>query len=100
MCFSFCQALHKDDIVALKSQLQRIKKHAEKISRPAPVSSSSKSSSPGDDPTPTAPKTTTPPNNLKLTVARAKNLADKAQKRLDEREAETSRQSEAQNQDK
>uniref|UniRef100_A0A3B4YK17 Chromatin licensing and DNA replication factor 1 n=1 Tax=Seriola lalandi dorsalis TaxID=1841481 RepID=A0A3B4YK17_SERLL len=59
-----CQALCKDDIAALKSRLQRIKKHAEEKISSASVSA--------------------------LTVARAKELAAKAQRRNKEREAKES----------
>uniref|UniRef100_A0A3Q3JQQ2 CDT1 Geminin-binding domain-containing protein n=1 Tax=Monopterus albus TaxID=43700 RepID=A0A3Q3JQQ2_MONAL len=64
------RTLCKEDIAALKSRLQRIKKHAEQFT-------SSASS---------------------LTVARAKELAAKAQQINEEREAEESKQSEIQTQ--
>ncbi|XP_039994243.1 DNA replication factor Cdt1 [Xiphias gladius] len=97
----------KEDIAALKSRLQWIKKHAEEIISTASVSTSSSSSSPaGPAPrntNPAVPKTTMPPTSdakaLKHTVVRAKELAARAQRRNEERDAEKSKQSEVQIQD-
>ncbi|KAG7512676.1 hypothetical protein JOB18_036925 [Solea senegalensis] len=105
------KVLCKEDISALKSRLQRIKKHAEETTRMASVSTSSSSPSSSTSPAapaasdtnPPVPKTTTNPSSeakaLKLTVARAKQLAAKTQRRQEEREAEERKQSEAQTQD-
>ncbi|XP_026165717.1 DNA replication factor Cdt1 [Mastacembelus armatus] len=89
------QALCKEDITALKSRLQRMKKHAEEITSPAlpasvcPVPNKA---------IPHIPRSTTHPafdaKNLKLTVARAKELAARAQRRNEDSEAEESKQSE------
>ncbi|KAF7651982.1 hypothetical protein LDENG_00103250 [Lucifuga dentata] len=90
------QVLNKD-VAALKSRLQTIKKHAEELSITA--SSSSSSAVPVvNNPVPTA----TPivdPTGLKSTVARARELAAKTQRRKEEREAEESQQRETQAQD-
>ncbi|XP_062256448.1 DNA replication factor Cdt1 [Platichthys flesus] len=90
------KALCKEDIAALKSRIQKIKKHAEKITITASVASSS-----GPAPSctnPTDPKTSTPPISdakaIKLNVTRVKQLAVKAQRRKGEREAEESKQRE------
>ncbi|KAL6101426.1 cdt1 [Pungitius sinensis] len=90
------QALCKDDLTALKSRLQKIKKQAEeRASAPPPPSTSP----PADGP---APHKASPPvpqtadaTALKLTVARAKELAAKAQQRKQESEA-TAREPDAQ----
>ncbi|XP_060943896.1 DNA replication factor Cdt1 [Limanda limanda] len=96
------KALCKEDIAALKSRIQKIKKHAEKITRTASVSSSS-----GQEPSctqPTDPKTSTPPISdakaIKLNVTRVKQLAAKAKRRKGEREAEESKQRETVTQDR
>ncbi|CAK6978963.1 DNA replication factor Cdt1 [Scomber scombrus] len=93
------KVLSKEDITALKSRLQRIKKQAEEKISTASSSSVSSSSSPVDPaPTSTSPASTVPPSsdakNLKSTLARAKELAAKAQRRREE-----SRQSETQSQE-
>uniref|UniRef100_A0A8D3BAB4 Chromatin licensing and DNA replication factor 1 n=1 Tax=Scophthalmus maximus TaxID=52904 RepID=A0A8D3BAB4_SCOMX len=101
------KTLCKDDIAALKSRLQRIKKHAEGITRTASVSTPSSSSPPPSPATvntnPSVTKTSAPPTSdaksLKLTVARAKQLAAKAQRRIEEKAAEESRESETRTQD-
>ncbi|XP_076021361.1 DNA replication factor Cdt1 [Genypterus blacodes] len=77
------------DIAALKSRLQKIKKQAGDLSSSTPASLSS---------APTAPPTAEP-NRPKSTVARARELAAKAQKRKEEREAEESQQSQIQSQE-
>ncbi|XP_071337708.1 DNA replication factor Cdt1 [Trachinotus anak] len=86
----------KDDITALKSRLQRIRKHAEEKNSSTSVSTAPFICSP-------VPSTATPPTSdakvLKLTVVRAKELAAKAQRRNEERETEESKQSETQTQD-
>ncbi|MEQ2303747.1 replication licensing factor Cdt1 [Ameca splendens] len=90
------QALCKEDITALKSRLERIKKQAEDIASPTssaplstpPASSSSAASNNAALPVPTAsgPSTTAarPP---RFSVARAKELAAKAKRMKEEREA-------------
>ncbi|XP_019959134.2 DNA replication factor Cdt1 isoform X1 [Paralichthys olivaceus] len=93
------KALSKEDIAALKSRIQKIKKHAEEITRTASVSNSSSPAGPAPNCTkPIDPKTTTSPitdaKTVELTVARVKQLAAKAQRRKGEREAEESEQSE------
>ncbi|XP_071767536.1 DNA replication factor Cdt1 [Centroberyx gerrardi] len=103
------KALSKEDVVALKSRLQKIKKQAEKLSSAAspsslpPSSSSSSSSSavPAPESTP-ASISKTPTSDAtapKAAIARAKELAAKAQRRKEEREAEESGQTRAQSQD-
>ncbi|XP_022624781.1 DNA replication factor Cdt1 [Seriola dumerili] len=95
------KTLCKEDIAALKSRLQRIKKHAEEKISSASVSTASSCSSPSspapDNTNPPVPKAATPSTSdakaLKLTVARARELAAKAQRRIKEREAEESEQS-------
>ncbi|XP_053291647.1 DNA replication factor Cdt1 [Pleuronectes platessa] len=96
------KALCKEDIAALKSRIQKIKKHAEKITITASVASSS-----GPAPSctkPTDPKTSTPAISdakaIKLNVTRVKPLAVKAQRRKGEREAEESKQRETVTQDR
>ncbi|KAK5604769.1 replication licensing factor Cdt1 [Crenichthys baileyi] len=90
------QALCKEDITALKSRLQRIKKQAEDIASPtssAPLSTPPASSSPAASnsaalPVPTASGTsTTEARPPRFSVARAKELAAKAQRMKEEREA-------------
>ncbi|XP_040905993.1 DNA replication factor Cdt1 [Toxotes jaculatrix] len=98
------KALCKEDIAALKSRLQRIKKHAEEVTSTAAASVSTSAAGPAPNKTNVPlPKTSKPPASdakaLKLTVARAKELAAKAQRRNEEREAEESKQSETQTQD-
>ncbi|XP_018548990.1 DNA replication factor Cdt1 [Lates calcarifer] len=100
------KALSKEDHAALKSRLQRIKKRAEEITNIASASTSSSVSSPAGpapnstiSPVPQNDKSpTSDANALKLTVARAKELAARAQRRKEEREAEESEQSETQTQ--
>ncbi|XP_035028724.1 DNA replication factor Cdt1 [Hippoglossus stenolepis] len=99
------KALCKEDIAALKSRIQKIKKHAEKITGTASVSTSSSPAGPAPSCTkPTDPKTSTPPISdakaIKLTVTRVKQLAAKAQRRKGEREAEDSKPSETVTQDR
>ncbi|XP_044068945.1 DNA replication factor Cdt1 isoform X2 [Siniperca chuatsi] len=104
------QALCKEGIATLKSRLQRIKKQAEEITSAASSASVSTSSSfaspPGSAPNSTTPpvsKTTTSPTSdaksLRFTVARASELAAKAQRRKEEREAEESKQGGTRSQD-
>ncbi|KAM9345093.1 DNA replication factor Cdt1 [Symphorus nematophorus] len=101
------KALSKEDIAALKSRLQKIRKHIAEKPSSASSASVSKSSSPPASPAaaapnntaPQVPKTATPISTsdakaLKLTVARAKELVAKAQRRKEEREAEESKQNE------
>ncbi|XP_054456204.1 DNA replication factor Cdt1 [Anoplopoma fimbria] len=96
-------ALCKESIATLKSRLQRIKKRTEEItSASSPASASTSSLSPAGS----APHKTTPPvpqtiplaasdaKPLKFTLARVKELASKAQRRKEEREAEESKLSE------
>nr|XP_046257623.1 DNA replication factor Cdt1 [Scatophagus argus] len=102
------KALCKEDIASLKSRLQRIKKHKEEITSAASSASVSTSFA---SPAGTAPNSTTPhvsktaalitsdAKALKSTIARAKELATKAQRRKEEREAEESKQCETQDQD-
>nr|XP_020463264.1 DNA replication factor Cdt1 isoform X2 [Monopterus albus] len=105
------KTLCKEDIAALKSRLQRIKKHAEQFTSSA--SSATVSTSPSlscpavpayNDTNPPIPQATTATllspdaKDIKLTVARAKELAAKAQQINEEREAEESKQSEIQTQ--
>ncbi|XP_032383371.1 DNA replication factor Cdt1 [Etheostoma spectabile] len=98
------KALCKEDLAALKSRLQRIKKHAEDLTSATPGNSASTSSSPAGSPanalTPLVPKTATPATcdakSLKFTVAQVKELTAKAQRRKEEREAKESNQSETQ----
>uniref|UniRef100_G3NCT9 CDT1 Geminin-binding domain-containing protein n=1 Tax=Gasterosteus aculeatus aculeatus TaxID=481459 RepID=G3NCT9_GASAC len=81
------QALSRDDIAALKSRLQRIKKNA-----PAPASPPPSAGHPAPHQTPPlGPETAAAADAtaLKLTVARVKELAAKAQQRKQDREAET-----------
>lgn len=90
---SLSQVLSKDDITALKSRLQRIKKLTEDKSSAA--SSSSVSSSTPVNPAPT----NTPPadaKTLKSTLARAKELATRAQRKEEVAESEENRQIETQ----
>ncbi|XP_071370617.1 DNA replication factor Cdt1 [Centroberyx affinis] len=106
------QALSKEDVAALKSHLQKIKKQTERLSAAAspsslPPSSSSSSSSavPAPESAPTSISISKTPTSThdaaapKAAVARAKELAAKAQRRKEEREAEESAQTEAQAQD-
>ncbi|XP_044068944.1 DNA replication factor Cdt1 isoform X1 [Siniperca chuatsi] len=104
------KALCKEGIATLKSRLQRIKKQAEEITSAASSASVSTSSSfaspPGSAPNSTTPpvsKTTTSPTSdaksLRFTVARASELAAKAQRRKEEREAEESKQGGTRSQD-
>lgn len=107
----FFQALCKEDIAALKSRLQRIKKSAEEITGAA-SSASISTLSPSASPAGSAPNNATPSvrktgpplasdaKALKLTVAHAKELAAKAQRRKEEREAEKSKEPETQAQDR
>ncbi|KAF1376086.1 hypothetical protein PFLUV_G00226970 [Perca fluviatilis] len=99
------KALCKEDISALKSRLQRIKKHAEELTSAAPrnsasTSSSSPAGSAANATTPLVPKTVLPATcdakTLKFTVAQVKQLAAEVQQRKVEREAKESKQSEAQ----
>ncbi|XP_075932921.1 DNA replication factor Cdt1 [Anarhichas minor] len=95
------KALCKEGIATLKSRLQRIKKHAEEISSASAATSSSSSSPVGSAPhktTPLVPKTVSDAKALKFTVAQVKDLAAKAQRRKEEREAK-SKLSETQTQD-
>ncbi|MED6278089.1 hypothetical protein CHARACLAT_020121 [Characodon lateralis] len=89
------QALCKEDITALKSRLERIKKQAD-IASPtssAPLSTPPTSSSPAASnnaalPVPTANRpSTTEARPPRFSVARAKELAAKAQRMKEEREA-------------
>lgn len=90
------QTLSKEELVALKSRLQKIKKHGAKAVA-AHQSSASKSSpvsaveAPQTDTSHPGPDAQT----LKSTLARAKELAAKVQRRAEEREAEAPKQSEA-----
>ncbi|TDH00903.1 hypothetical protein EPR50_G00174670 [Perca flavescens] len=98
------KALCKEDIAALKSRLQRIKKHAEELTSAAPCNLASTSSSPAGSAanatTPLVPKTvlhaTCDAKTLNFTVAQVKELAAKAQQRKVEREVKESKRSEAQ----
>ncbi|KAK2848625.1 hypothetical protein Q5P01_008459 [Channa striata] len=102
------KALCKDDIAALKSRLQKFKTHAKKKANAvssASVSSASVSFS-SSSPNNTCPSvlgTATPPTSdakaFKLTIARAKELAARAQRRHEEKEAEEHRHSETHTQD-
>lgn len=96
------------DIAALKSRLQRIKKREEELVGTKASSSVYTPSSPADAaphnpprhvPT-TAVAATSDAEAFKRTVARAKELATKAQRRNEEREAEESKSSETQTQDR
>ncbi|XP_036979445.1 DNA replication factor Cdt1 [Acanthopagrus latus] len=101
------QAPSKVDIAALKSRLQRIKKREEELVSTEASPSVYTLSSPADaaprNPPHHVPKTaiatTSKAEALKRTVARAKELATKAQRRNEEREAEESKSSETQAQD-
>ncbi|XP_067465327.1 DNA replication factor Cdt1 [Thunnus thynnus] len=100
------KVLCKEDITALKSRLQRIKKHAEETTSAtssASVSIPSSSSTVDSVPVSTYPAATMPPTSdakaLKSTVARAKELAAKAQRRKEEKESEESKKSETQSQE-
>ncbi|XP_038593162.1 DNA replication factor Cdt1 [Micropterus salmoides] len=94
------KALCKEDIATLKSRLQRIKKHAEEITSTASVSTSpSCASPPGPAPNNKATSPTSNARTFKFTLARANELAAKAQSRKEEREAEESKQSETPTQD-
>ncbi|KAI3362582.1 hypothetical protein L3Q82_001615 [Scortum barcoo] len=102
------KALCKEDMVTLKSRLQRIKKHAEEMTCTASSASVSTSLSfPPDsahnNTTPPVHKPAPPPSSsvkaLKFDVVRANELAAKAQRRKEEREAEESRRSETQTED-
>lgn len=93
------QALRKDDVAALKSRLQWIKKHSKDITSSAAPSTAASSSSPtSGDLGASVPKPPPPQacdaQALKWTVTQAKDLAAKAQKRTKERDAEDSRPSE------
>lgn len=96
------------DIAALKSRLQRIKKREEELVSTEASPSVYTLSSPADaaprNPPHHVPKTaiatTSKAEALKRTVARAKELATKAQRRNEEREAEESKSSETQAQDR
>ncbi|XP_035519484.1 DNA replication factor Cdt1 [Morone saxatilis] len=104
------KALCKEDIATLKSRLQRIKKLGGEITSAAssasistlPSSASPAGAGPKDG-SPQVPNTATlhacDAKALKSTVARAKELAAKAQRRKEEREAKESKQSETQTQD-
>ncbi|KAM8858660.1 DNA replication factor Cdt1 [Spinachia spinachia] len=86
------QALCKDDIAALKSRLQRIKKHAEDRASAPPPTSTSSSADDAAAPhktSPLIPKAAAVAAALKVTVAHAKELAAKALQRKQEREAMT-----------
>ncbi|KAK5881911.1 hypothetical protein CesoFtcFv8_020549 [Champsocephalus esox] len=91
------KALGKEDLAALKSRLQRIKKLAERIPSPAsaPTPSSPAASALNSTPTPAISDAKT----LESTVAQAKELAVKAQRRRAEREAKQGSPSEAPSQD-
>ncbi|XP_028279379.1 DNA replication factor Cdt1 [Parambassis ranga] len=95
------KVLCKEDIAALKSRLQRIKKHAEDISNATSTASSSSSTNvTSTSPVPKPTMSPTPETQtLKATVARAKELAAKAQRRKEKREAEESKQPETPTQD-
>lgn len=95
------------DIAALKSRLQRIKKREEELVSTKASSSVYTSSSPADAAphspprhVPTTAVATSDAEAFKRTVARAKELATKAQRRNEEREAEESKSSETQTQDR
>ncbi|XP_034755137.1 DNA replication factor Cdt1 [Etheostoma cragini] len=97
------KALCKEGIAAIKSRIQRIKKHAEDLTSAALGKSASTSFSPAGSTanaiTPLVPKTapaTCDVKALKFTVAQVKELAAKAQRRKEEREAKESNQSETQ----
>ncbi|KAM4614950.1 DNA replication factor Cdt1 [Polymixia lowei] len=90
----------KEDVAALKSQLKRIKKQTEKLSNAAPSPSSLAASAPDNAPTShTHPSPTLSATGLKATVAHAKELAARSQRRREEREAEESNQTETQPKD-
>lgn len=101
------KALCKEDIASLKSRLQRMRKVAtESTSSSSSASVSTASSSAcvaPNDTTLTVHKTATSPTSdakaLKLTVAHAKELAAKAQRRREERETQEGKQTETQTQD-
>lgn len=83
------QALCKEDIVALKTRLQKIKKHGEEIISASSLTSSSTVSCAPNNVVPALPADAKDPS---LTLARAKELAAKAQTRKEECEADESRQ--------
>ncbi|XP_029030794.1 DNA replication factor Cdt1 [Betta splendens] len=96
------KSLPKDDIAALKSRLQWIKKHTGEITSSASPSTAA-SSQASKELTTSVPKAPLPHTHdaraVKWALAKAKDLAAKAQKRYKEREAEESRPSETQAQD-
>uniref|UniRef100_A0A3Q4N1V8 Chromatin licensing and DNA replication factor 1 n=1 Tax=Neolamprologus brichardi TaxID=32507 RepID=A0A3Q4N1V8_NEOBR len=79
--FHFWQVLGKEDIAALKSRLLRIKKHVDEIPATASSAAPSSPSLVPDSSSSAEAKT------LKLSVARAKELAAKAQKRKEAKAA-------------
>ncbi|XP_059215435.1 DNA replication factor Cdt1 [Centropristis striata] len=97
------KVLSKEDLVTLKSRLQKIKKQAEEITSAAPTAAASSSSSSSSASAPHSTKTTKPAapdaRSLKVSVAQAKELAAKALRRKEEREAEESTQSDTPTQD-
>ncbi|XP_017284207.1 DNA replication factor Cdt1 isoform X2 [Kryptolebias marmoratus] len=106
------QAPRKVDIASLKSQLQRIKKQSEDTgdtasstsSASASMSSTSSSTAAANSATPAASKTAVPlptdANPLSDTVAQARELAAKALRRKEKREADRIKQAETQTQDR
>ncbi|XP_072247632.1 DNA replication factor Cdt1 isoform X2 [Leuresthes tenuis] len=106
------EALCKEDIAALKSRLQGIKKRVEEIPGPASLASVSTSPTSSSLPPPppcfnnatsAVPSTTTASSTdvkaLRASVALAKELAAKAQRRKEEREAEEVKKTETHTQD-
>ncbi|KAM3606789.1 uncharacterized protein V6R79_023298 [Siganus canaliculatus] len=94
----------KESLAILKARLQRIKKHGEDQTSTVPTPSVSTSSSTTPTVTnghvpQTAMLSSSDAKALKKTVARAKELAEKTQRRKEEREAEKSQQSDTPSQD-
>lgn len=101
------QVLDKEDIAALKSRLLRIKKHVDEIPATASSASATPSSSPSlvpDSSSSAVPKTISSASaeakTLKFTVARAKELAAKAQKRKEAKAVEEHELTETRAQDR
>ncbi|XP_038155300.1 DNA replication factor Cdt1 isoform X2 [Cyprinodon tularosa] len=91
------QVLGQEDLTALKSRLQTIRKRAEDAHSPvssAPHSSSSSSPTTSINAAPSGPSTEL--QALRFSMARAKELAAKAQRRKEERGAEEAKPTETQ----
>ncbi|XP_047458178.1 DNA replication factor Cdt1 [Mugil cephalus] len=89
------QALRKEDIASLESRVQETERHAEESTSAASSAPIQTSSSPAARAAPH----TSHPKALVFSISRAKELAAKAQRRKEEREAAERKQTETQTED-